>query len=315
METSVMEEGMEIDYTSFYSPAATVPGNSGSSNGQKKESGPTRTGQVIDMMNPHNLGTTFFRLIPDKVLTVVDPTKPGVPRLYRKVVLSYAGRIQDPDNNKLFMNVQIPRVEEFLPEANLTQDQKNTINALRAQAKNFCNFTTYKNKGKFTQIQSMIPSLSLVPQSVYAYGKLIKIINSTKGEVKNQEIGHVRIFKFSKGEVGKTDFITVLNNSLQNKVQALGSSAWMKDYFSRAEGEFSRVLSVNVGQSTGKLKKYSLGVTLEEMAPFTISKEDLDVAGNLNSRVFDITKFDEKYYERLTRAFANVQAVIDSLSK
>lgn len=314
METFLMEEGMEIDYTSFYTPKATVPGNYSNEGFQKKESDPTRTGQVIDMMNSYNLGTTFFKLIPDKVLTVIDPSKPGVPRLYRKVVQGYAGRIQDPDNPKIFMNVQIPRVEEFLPEAGLTEEQKSKINFLRNQAKNFSEFTSFKNRGKFTQIQNMLPSLSRIPQSVYVYGKLIKVINSSKGEIKKEELGHVRVFKFSKGEVGKTDFITVFNNSLQNKIQALGSSSWMKDYFSRAEGEFTKVISVNVGQSTGKLKKYSLGVTLEEMAPFKVTAEDLEVAGNLNSRVFDITKYDEKYYERLSRAFNNVQSVIDRLA-
>ena len=313
MEQTLLSENEEMDYTTFYAPPADASKKSGE-NGDKKEKDPTRTGQVIDMMNSHNLGTTLFCLIPDKILTVVEPGKPGVPRLYRKVQYGYAGRVQDPDseNSKMRMNIQIPRVQDFTCE--LTQEQKKIINHLRDQAKNFKEFVNYKNKKKFPSIAEMI-SVDNPQQILYCYGRLNKFISADKGETKKEEAGHVRIFKFAKGELGKNDFATALNGAISNKINALGSSTWMKNYFNREAGQHDKVVSVKVDQSKGEVKKYSLTVSLEETAPFEITKEDLEVAGNLNSRVFDITKFDEKYYEKLGRAFEAVQSKIDSLSK
>lgn len=311
-QMSVVENEDEIDYTLFYHPDADALSNGGSGNYQKKDKDPTKKGQVIDVMNSHNLGTTFFCLIPDKVLTKIAGSDAGAPRLYRKITNAYSGSVRDPDNDKLKMQIQVPKVDDFICE--LTPDQKSTINKCRNMMKNFKDFISFNNKKKYPEINNMI-SCTNNQQIILTYGKLIKFISKDKGEIKNEEVGHVRIFKFAKGEVGKSDFATVFNATISNKISALGSSAWMKDYFSRIKGQHNRVVSVNVGQSAGTIKKYTLSATLEEVAPFELTDEDLEIAENLNSRCFDITKYNEKYYEKLLRALQNVQDLIDSMSK
>lgn len=308
-QMTVAQSEDEIDYTSFYHPNADAPksGNEGFS----KEKDPTRKGQVIDVMNSHNLGTTFFCLIPDKVLTKVAGSDVGVPRLFRKITNAYSGSVRDPDNKKLKMQIQVPKVQDFICE--LTEEQKKKINKARNLMKNFKDFISYNNRKKYPEISNMITCTNN-QQIILTYGKLIKFISKKDGEVKSEEIGHVRVFKFAKGEVGKSDFATVFNATISNKIAALSSSTWMKDYFSRIKGPHNRVVSVNVGQSSGSLKKYTLSATLEEVAPFEINEEDLEIAENLNSRCFDITKFNEDYYDKLLRALQAVQDQIDSMS-
>lgn len=312
--TTVMTDELEddINYDEFIIDEPKKVTNAPA--GNKNATDNTRAGQVLDMMNRYQLGTTYFSLIPDKILTAVDDKL--IPRLFRRVNWGYLGRIQSHDDARNYVNIQIPSFDDFKSNnVSLTQDQFDCLKRLRDQSKSFSKFTEYANRDRFPEIKKVLQSLSCSKQTVYTYGKLIKIVNKNKGEVKSNEVGHVRVLKFAKGELGKTDFATALSGAIQNKCTALGSSAWMKDYFSRTEGTRTKVVSSRVDQSDGAIKKYSISVTLEEIAPFEITAADLEIANNLNERVFNITKFDDDYYNRLTLAYDKLQELINRMSK
>jgi len=306
--TSIMSnDEQEIQFTNFFTPAA---GYEQKSNFPKMEKDETRTGQILDCVNTYRLGTTFLCIIPDRVLTKVNPQEPGLPRLYRKVSRPLDGRVQDPDNEKFKMSIQIPQLKDF--KCSLSPSQQDIIKHLHEQGKRFMDLTAWDKRKLYPEVNEMI-RISNPAQIVFAYGKLIKFISADKGDVIDPEIGHVRVLKFAKGQVGKNDFVTVLMNAIKNKSDALGTSAWMSYFFNRTAGERNKIVALSVSQSNDAIKSYLLSTSLEETKPFEVTKEDLDVADNLDKRVFNIETFDDEYYQKLTRAFDHVQDVIDDL--
>jgi len=311
MNTELIDDESDVDYSSFYNDNTSVQGSSSNTKGQFDK---TRTGQVLDMMNKYNLGTTLFCLIPDRILTDIGGRK--LPRLFRKISYGYTGRIIDPDNPKYYMNIRIPRVEEFKANGvSLTKDQWDLVVELRKQSQSFGKFTSFNNRKYYGEILKLLPFLQCPAQTVTTYGKVIRVISSVKGEVNDETIGHVRILKFTKGEVGKSDFITSLQGAISNKSTAFGSNAWMKEWFNRKPGIRNKLVSCNISQpAVSGIKKYSISTTLEEVAPFEITDEDLNVADNLNAKVFNITEFEDEYYNKLARAYEIVQSKINELS-
>ena len=307
-KTTMMAEDINVDFTSFYTPAAEAPKGAGGE--ERKEKDETRTGQILDCTNAHHLGTTFFCLIPDKVLTVVNPKEPGVPRLYRKVVRPLDGRIMQADSDKLHVSVQIPQAKDF--QCKLSPSQKDIIEHLHQQGRRFIDLTSWDKRTLYPEVSQLV-RLAAPPQIAFTYGKLIKFISATDGDVKGPEIGHVRVMKFGKGQIGKNDFITALNTAIKNKSDALGTSSWMANYFNRSLGEHNKVISLSVSQAQQAIKSYILSVTLEETKMFELTEEDLEVANNLNRRVFNIEEFDDEYYNKLALAFDRVQEVVDEL--
>lgn len=299
----------EIQFTKFYTPTSSQPA--------EKKLGPgiaikddTRAGQILDCVNAHRLGTSFFCIIPDRVLTIVDPNEPGVPRLYRKVARPLDGRVQDPEKPEYTMSIQVPQLKDF--NCPLSSSQEDIIKHLHEQGKRFMDLTSWDKRNMYPEVTNMI-RISNPVQIVFAYGKLLKYISNTEGDVVSPEIGHVRVLKFAKGQVGKNDFVTVLNSAIKNKTDALGSSAWMSYFFNRSVGERNKIVTLSVSQSNDQIKTYMLATTLEETRTFEITKEDIEIADNLNKRVFNIEEFDDDYYHKLATAFDRVQDVVDDL--
>ena len=283
--TTLMTDDNDIQFTNFYTPPSeTRSEKSEDENKVRKEFDETRTGQILDCTNKYHLGTTFFCLIPDKVLTVVNPKEPGVPRLYRKVTRPMDGRILEADSDKKRFNIQIPQLKDF--KCKLSPSQQDIIRHLREQGKRFIELTAWDKRNLYPELGNMI-RITNPAQIVFTYGKYIKFISATEGELQSPEIGHVRVMKFGKGQVGKTDFVTSINNAIKNKTDALGSSLWMSSFFNRTLGERNKVVTLSVSQAQGDIKSYIINTTLEETRPFEITQEDLDVADNLDRRVFN----------------------------
>ncbi|MCQ2209135.1 MAG: hypothetical protein MJZ34_02475 [Paludibacteraceae bacterium] len=310
-DTTMMSDDMNIDFTSFYQPAPD-PETRTASNGtkfEKKEKDETRKGQVLDCTNPHRLGMTLFCLIPDKVLTIVNPNEPGVPRLYRRIQRGFDGSIVQPDNEKMHLSVQIPRTEDF--KCNLLASQRDCLAHLQKLAGSFVRLTSYEQKDNYPEVARMI-RITNPQQIVYTYGKLLKFISQSEGDVRGPEIGQVRVFKFAKGQVGKNDFATALNGAIQSRSDALGSTAWMGKFFNRCEGTHEKAVSLRVSQAEGAIRSYMINTSFEDVAPYEVTAEDLSIAENLDRRVFNIEEFDDEYYHKLTLAFDNIQNMINS---
>jgi hypothetical protein len=304
----------DLDFNEFYKGDTTNRNSGSASNAKSKDSsGFNRNGQVLDVMNPHNLGTLMFALIPDKVITIVDGK--SLPRLYRKVNHAYLGRTVDPTNPKYYMNIQIPSYGDFADAGvKLDSAQYDQLNRLREQAKNFTNFTSYQNAPKFPSIAKLAPKLSYVKQPVFTYGKIVKFISSARGEVKD-DAGLVRLLRFTKGDIGKTDFVTSILAAISNKSAALNSNAWMKEWFNRTPGTRNKVVSVNISRANTGFKPYSLTTSLETVADFEVTTEDLEIASNMNERVFTISHFDQAYYDKVEESFKMIQSTIDKLTQ
>lgn len=283
---------------------------------EKKESDPTREGQILDVMNSHNLGTSLFRLIPDSV-KVKGPDGRMLTRLYRKVSNAFTVKVKGKED-KFPVQYQIPSDIDFAVTGGLvlTAAQADLLKNVRDMANNISKFLTYDNRKNFKSLSDIIPVCQYNKQIVFVYGKLLKSVDS-RGRVLNdrkQEFGKVRVFKFAKGKVGSGDFITMFNTALSTKAMLFaGSPAWKREWFERKAGSMDKAVSVIVSRAQDTFGTYSLGVSLETVQPFEITEHDLEVAGNLNSRIFDVTKFDSALFEECLEKLNYVQDQINML--
>lgn len=307
-----ISDDMNIDYTDlFYDTAQT------SSKSSFKEKDPSKEGWVFDAMSMGNLGTTFFCLLPDRVL------REGKPRAFRRVPNGFEGYVIDPSSDKgKRMKFQIPSENDFSIYKELDGEQKILLRDLRKQAKNFVEITSFENKGMFPEVTPLI-TIRDNYQTFFCFAKILSFV-STAGPSKNPkytngltaaEIGHVRILEFTKGQSGLYDFGTTFNNVIKKRCAALKSVSWIKDYLSRCIGMRSKAFCMDVTASTVKPIRYSMSLSLEEVSPFEITQADLNIAENLDSAVYNITGFDENYYSKLAAAFEIVQNKIDGNTK
>ena len=314
-------DDMNINYTDFFydnmQPAESNTATKTAKSGDKD----TKEGRIFDVMTTNNLGTMLFCLLPDRVLREQDGVKK--PRMFRRVPSGYEGYVVDPSSEKGYkLKIQIPHENDFAIYGSLDGEQKKLIKELRKQAKNFSEVVSFDNKKMFPEIAQMI-SIKEVYQSFFCFAKVLSFngtVPTPKGSkytngLTEKELGHVRILKFTKGQSGLSDFGTILNNALKNKSTALKSVAWIKEYISRSLGERNKALCTNVSMSSGTPKRYNMSLSLEEVAPFEITQADLNIAENLDSVVYNITGFDEQYYNKLAAAFEEVQQKIDSATK
>lgn len=278
----------------------------------KAEKDPSREGQIFDVMNSHNVGTTFFRLIPDTVKTIGPSGKP-CSRLYRKINNAFVIRVQGPED-KFAVSYNIPCDTDFTSAGfRFDSNQYELLKKVRDAADNISRFMTFDNRKSFEHIAKIIPVCQYNKQIVLLYGKLLKFVGPGKS-IEPEEMGKIRVFKFSKGMVGSTDFITVFQTARSTKASIFeGSKAWMSEWFGRKTGKFDKVVVATVSRETDGYKRYSLSVSLDQVAPFEITEHDLELCDNLNSRTFNITKFDEKMYQDCLARLDYVQKQINML--
>lgn len=314
-------DDMNINYTDFFydnmQPAESNTATKATKSGDKD----TKEGRIFDVMTTNNLGTMLFCLLPDRVLREQDGVKK--PRMFRRVPNGYEGYVVDPSSEKGYkLKIQIPHENDFAIYGALDGEQKKLIKELRKQAKNFSEVVSFDNKKMFPEIAQMI-SIKEVYQSFFCFAKVLSFngtVPTPKGSkytngLTEKELGHVRILKFTKGQSGLSDFGTILNSTLKKRSTALKNVSWIKDYVSRSLGERTKAFCTDVSKTEVKPVRYNMTLSLEEVSPFEITQSDLNIAENLDSAVYDITGFDEKYYNKLAHAFDAVQSKIDKATK
>lgn len=319
MAVDFITDGMDINYTDFFYD--TVQTSAEAALTTKKGNNDTKEGYIFDVMTTNNLGTMFFCLLPDRVLREQDGVKK--PRIFRRVPFGYEGYVTDVTSDKGYkLKIQIPHESDFAIYGNLDGEQRNLLKDLRKKAKDFSELVSYENKNMFPEIAQMI-SIKEVYQTFFCFAKVLSF-NSSAGPSKNpkypnglteNELGHVRILKFTKGQSGLSDFGTILNSTLKKRSTALKNVSWIKDYVSRSLGERTKAFCTDVSKTDVKPIRYNMTLSLEEVSPFEITQSDLNIAENLDSAVYDITGFDEKYYNKLAHAFDAVQSKIDKATK
>jgi len=281
-------------------------GNNNNNNGNDK----SREGQILDAMNNYRLGTTYFRLIPDNIYSAVNGTQKL--RLYRRVDNALSCKIQ-LDENKYAKSYSIPSLEDFeRGGTHLTTSQVALLTEIRRMVNDLVPVVNYDNKELYPEICKILNRCEYHKQIVFTYGKLLRYITEDKKEINLEENDHVRVFKFAKGKVGESDFITVFRDSMNNKNLASrgGSTAWQAGYFSRNVGEYNKIIACKVGRSKTGFKGYTLNLSFEQDdVPFEITEHDLEIAENLNERVFNITRFDDEKYEELNESLGKIHTL------
>jgi len=301
----------ELMFSDFYAePTGSPKKSSGSSS--KAPADPTRTGQTWDAMNNYRQGTVIFRIIPDTVLTEV-PGGHKIQRLYRKINNGLSIKIKGKDD-QYHSDYKIPCKADFdIAKTALTAGQESLLEECRKGINNINEFLTWENRKKFPAVGDLVYKVKYDKQTVITYGKMLKYVNVDGKPSNEEEWGHVRVFKFNKGKIGSGDFISVMNTALSSKAAIFSGNDWKKDYFARKEGKYDKAIIMTVKRGTDSFGSYNLSLQLDSIAPFEITDEDLKVADNLNSRMFDVTKFDEQMYEKLKEKLDYVQGQINTL--
>ena len=282
---------------------------------EKKEADPTREGQILDVMNAHNLGTILVRLIPDTIKLQGPDGKPRT-RLYRKINNAFTVKVKGPED-KFPITYQIPSDMDFVVAGGLklTSSQAQLLKNTRDTANNISKFLTYENRKRFGPISEIIPVCQYHRQIVLFYGKLIKFLDKSGAVSHAEELDKVRVFKFAKGKVGVDDFITKFQKALSLESNLSGGSpAWKRQYFERKTGKMDSALSIMVDRANDTFGTYSLDISFrEKLKSFEITDHDLEIAENLNNRAFDITQFDEKMLNDCLSKLNYVQQQINNL--
>jgi hypothetical protein len=187
-------------------------------------------------------------------------------------------------------------------------------NNTRDAASNISKFLTFENRKRFSALAEIIPVCQYNRQIVLMYGKLVKFLDKSGTPIHEEESGKVRVFKFAKGKVGVDDFITKFQKALSLESNLNEGSAWQRQYFERKAGNMDSVISVMVDRANDTFGTYCLDISFrDKLKSFEITEHDLEVADNLNSRAFDITKFDEDMIGECYTKLAYVQEQINHL--
>jgi hypothetical protein len=264
-------------------------------------------GWQLDLQNKYYLGTTSFALIPDTVLIQgADGTKKH--RFFREINFGVGGKIINPESsNGWTYNVQIPDVNDF--KCQLTPEQRALINHLRDLSKKFAQLTSYENRNLYPTVYKLV-NVKVHSLQFFTFGKILRMeLKSGDKETPLKHIGHIRTLTFNKGSRGTTDFGTVFIKAIKNKNMNMPpESKWQFNYFGRKAGQKNHCVCANSDTFTGDNgTRYSIGLSFEECLPFDLTQADLDNALNLDSRIYNIEKFDEEYYHKLAGAYDHVE--------
>lgn len=258
--------------------------NKAASNGGKRNFTRTFTSNsnLLNLTKQDNLGVALIHLIPDANRNYV-----------RQVQYMYELYVKEPQYDrdtgapKLDQNgAQIVwnRTKYVLNPVNynnasLTPSQVQLCSEVNDLAKEFADLA------KTCQKVEEIMGIKYRKEIALFYGYLNSLIIGSK----IKESGGVKVFRHNSANFVK-NFVEATNAKTLSK----GSVMWMSEWFSRNIGRNDKITSIQTSLSTGYVTSFAFD---QSERGVEITKEDMDLASDLNKEFIDVTVFPDKDYE------------------
>jgi len=274
-----MNNNEDFNFDDVFLPDAGMNEKSAGANSK------TREGRVLTVTSSKSLGTFIVR--PFVTLKESDQT----PIIVRKVINGYEGSC-------IGLKYQVPDISSFKEFGlTLSKEDFDLFIEVRNMLFQLTEPLSYKNIKSHEWLNEYV-TLSNPYQIVFMHAKLVRYLGESPN-ITSDQIGKVRLLKFTKGEVGKSDFLTVFNKVTNSKSNVLGSKAWMSDVFSRKVGPSNKGLSIDVSRAqSSAIKTYSISVSYEDV-PCEITEADLKAASDIYTKVYKVSQFDREFYTKL----------------
>ena len=288
----------------------------------------TYKGRIFDAMSKATLGTLVIRPIVDK--RKIKKNGKEYPRLNRRVDNGILGEIIDvkntPKNEDGTLNLDkaqyvyfsMPDIKNFEDAGTVLTDKQKRLFAkvrryLYALKEGYFQWSSIE-KNEFPDIYKLLPRMDFKRQIVMFYGKLLDRADVNRKRIDDATIGHVRVFCFSKGQIGSSDFITVNKKAIENKATVLEGKEWLNDYYCAVPGMYDKVMVTNTSkaepENENEYGKYSLAISYESGKIYELSEEDISLVGNLDDNRYCCSKFDDEIYEKVKDGLIYVSETI-----